>query len=102
MNNYPSNWPEIAKRIKDKNDWRCERCKRKHNPEEGYCLTVHHLDGNKANCKEWNLFCSCQRCHLGVQARVKMNQMFWEQILPVADWFRPHLKGYLNSLTEEG
>ena len=98
MSDYPSNWPEIAKRIKDKNNWRCEKCKRKHNPAKGYCLTVHHLDGNKANCEEWNLFCSCQRCHLKVQARVKMGQMFWEQILPISDWFRPHLEGYLNSL----
>lgn len=98
MNDYPSNWPEIAKRIKDKNNWRCERCKRKHNPEQGYCLTVHHLDGNKVNCEDWNLFCSCQRCHLEVQGRVKMDQMFWEQILPVADWFKSHLEGYLSSL----
>ncbi|GAH88897.1 unnamed protein product, partial [marine sediment metagenome] len=27
-------------------------------------LTVHHLDGNKANCEDWNLAALCQRCHL--------------------------------------
>lgn len=33
-------------------------------------LTVHHLDGDKANMRWWNLLALCQFCHLSVQARV--------------------------------
>lgn len=95
---YPHNWKEIAKEIKDRNNWRCERCRRKHNPKEGYCLTVHHLDGNTKNNEDWNLFCACQRCHLKIQSAIKMNQMFWELIHPVSGWFKPHLNGYIKSL----
>jgi len=96
--NYPDNWEEIANRIKDKYDWKCERCKRKHNPKKGYCLTVHHLDGNPTNCEDWNLACLCQRCHLSVQGRIKLEQLFMIEILDVSEWFKHHLEGYLKSL----
>jgi len=65
---YPANWEEIAYRIKEKAGWRCERCGHAHDSDNGYTLTVHHLDGNKANCKDWNLAALCQRCHLHVEA----------------------------------
>lgn len=40
----------------------------------------------------------CQRCHLKIQGRVKMDQLFFLEILPVSNWFKPHYEGYLNSL----
>lgn len=95
--NYPQNWLEIAKRIKDAAGWVCERCKEPHSLERGFVLTVHHLDGNKANCADWNLAALCQRCHLCIQGRVKMNQLFFAEILPVSEWFQPHLTGFLRS-----
>lgn len=54
-------------------------------------LTVHHLNGNKADCRWWNLAALCQRCHLEIQGRVKM-----EQIYPFehTDWFKPYAAGY--------
>lgn len=64
-------------------------------------LTVHHLDGNKANCEEWNLAALCQKCHLTVQGRVKMDQMFFAEVLDVSEWFKPHLAGYLASRQSE-
>lgn len=94
MNDYPENWPEIAASIKAKWNNKCERCGAHHNPEIGYCLTVHHLDGNKANCEDWNLAALCQRCHLRIQGRVKMDQLFFEEFLPVSEWFKPHLEGF--------
>ncbi len=97
MNAYPPDWPAIAQRIKDKVGWKCERCQHPHDPASGYCLTVHHLDGNPGNCADWNLAALDQRCHLAIQGRVKMGQGFFEAILPVSDWFRPHLDGYLAS-----
>ena len=60
-------------------------------------LTVHHLDGNKMNCESWNLAALCQKCHLTIQGRVKMDQMFFAELLDVSEWFKPHLEGYYAS-----
>lgn len=57
-------------------------------------LTVHHLDGNKANLRWWNLVSLCQRCHLTIQGRVKMERVWpWEH----SDWFKPYVAGYYAS-----
>lgn len=54
-------------------------------------LTVHHLDGVKANCRWWNLAALCQRCHLQIQGKVKMERIWpWEH----SAWFRPYVAGY--------
>jgi len=76
---YPKEWPEVARKIKETNGWKCERCKRPNNYQDGYTLTVHHLDGNKWNLEPWNLAALCQRCHLQVQNKV--------------DWFQDNLDG---------
>jgi hypothetical protein len=94
MSDYPSDWPAIAKRIKDATGWKCERCQHPHDVESGHVLTVHHLVGDKSNCEDWNLAALCQRCHLTIQGRVKMDQGFFEELMPVSEWFRPHLEGY--------
>lgn len=54
-------------------------------------LTVHHLTGEKADCRWWNLAALCQRCHLYVQGRVRMDQVFPYEHTP---WFKPHAAGY--------
>jgi len=87
---YPADWPQIAVRVKDRAASRCVRCLMHHAPANGYTLTVHHLDGNKTNCEDWNLAALCQRCHLTIQARVNMQQGFLFPDLH-ADWFRPFL-----------
>lgn len=97
MNSYPANWKQIAFGIKARNLWKCERCGHANNRETGHVLTVHHLDGNKANCADWNLAALCQRCHLSIQGRVKMDQLFFIGIIQVSDWFKPHYEGYLKS-----
>lgn len=54
-------------------------------------LTVHHLDGNKGNCRWWNLAALCQRCHLQIQGKVQMARIWpWEH----SEWFRPYVAGY--------
>lgn len=98
MSNYPDNWPEIALQIKIFAQGKCERCGHIHEVETGYVLTVHHLDGDKANCEHWNLAALCQRCHLHIQAKVDMAQLFFEDILDVSAWFKPHLEGYRASV----
>ena len=54
-------------------------------------LTVHHLTGEKRDLRWWNLAALCQRCHLEIQGRVRM-----EQIYPLehSGWFKPYAAGY--------
>jgi hypothetical protein len=74
MAEYPDNWGEIALFVKESAGWKCENCEHPHEPETGYTLTVHHLDGDKANCSTYNLVALCQRCHLSIQAKFKPGQ----------------------------
>ena len=71
---YPPKWPEIARRVKDEAGWKCVRCGAAHDPAQGYCLTVHHLDLDPSNNRWWNLAALCQRCHLSIQGRVIMER----------------------------
>lgn len=54
-------------------------------------LTVHHLDGNKGNSAWWNLAALCQVCHLQIQGKVTMEQIY---ALEHSDWFKPYVAGY--------
>jgi len=89
---YPENWAEIAAQVKEECGGKCERCNHEHDSKAGYCFTVHHLDGNKANCKRWNLAGLCQRCHLYMQP-VCIDQLLFD-FVTVSEWFKPHLDGY--------
>lgn len=57
-------------------------------------LTVHHLDGNKLNCRWWNLAALDQRCHLTIQGRVKLHRPYF---LEHSTWFKPYVAGYYAS-----
>ena len=122
MNDYPADWTDIATAIKDKAEWRCERCGVRHETkcpdcagdgvaqyqdvrfetfmcgtcggkgQRGRVLTVHHLDGDKANCADWNLAALCQRCHLSIQGRViNFYQGFLFEHSP---WMQKHVEAY--------
>jgi hypothetical protein len=54
-------------------------------------LTVHHLTGDKLDCRWWNLAALCQRDHLEIQGRVRMEQVYTGEHSP---WFRPYAAGY--------
>jgi hypothetical protein len=54
-------------------------------------LTVHHLTGAKADLRWWNLAALCQRCHLQIQGRVRMEQVYPHEH---SDWFKPYAAGY--------
>lgn len=73
---YPDNWEDIARRLKELVGWKCEHCGHPHDPASGYVLTVHHLDMNPANCNFTNIVALCQRCHLRIQAQYKPGQLF--------------------------
>ena len=121
MKEYPPDWPEIAERIKKKNGYRCEKCKHKHDPNNGYCLTVHHLDRDPQNNEEYNLVSACQRCHLRLEGQARWLEKWGltvfddslfifqprkkkvgsvEQSFP--EWFKPHWEGYLRSREGNG
>lgn len=54
-------------------------------------LTVHHLNGDKADARWWNLAPLCQRCHLTIQGRVNLAQVY---VMAHSPWFQPHAAGY--------
>lgn len=67
-------------------------------------LTVHHLNGDKADLRWWNLVAVCQRCHLCIQRKVVMDRPWpWEH----TEWFRVHAAAWYaqkyrgESLTRE-
>ena len=88
---YPPNWPQIAQQCKADAGWKCVRCGHPHDPTTGHTLTVHHIDGNKANCQWFNLASLCQRCHLHIQAKVIIEQPY---LFEHSDWFKPYVAGY--------
>lgn len=90
-NEYPPDWNQIATATKDAANWECIRCKHAHDLLAGYVLTVHHLDGDKANNVWWNLLALCQRCHLRIQGKVNLIQGWF---LEHSDWFKPYVAGY--------
>lgn len=54
-------------------------------------LTVHHLDGDKGNCRWFNLCALCQRCHLEIQCKVHMDRRWLREH---SAWFKPYVAGY--------
>jgi hypothetical protein len=97
MTDYPPEWKsgDIQRTIYALAGWRCEHCGCEFVPgstKARYALnadgkprilTVHHLDGNPANCEYSNLVALCQNCHLHIQGVWKPGG-----ILP-ADWPQP-------------
>ena len=79
-------WAIIAYQVKRAAHNRCERCGAPNT--QGSYLTVHHLDGNRANNHPANLVALCQKCHLHVQARFDPSTTFHQDALPglEEDW----------------
>lgn len=96
---YPPDWEEIAEQIKGQAGWKCESCRHGHHPATGYTLTVHHLDGDKGNCQDWNLAALCQRCHLHIQGKVFLPQSY---MFMHTGWMLPHVEGYYKSIRCHG
>lgn len=91
---YPSDWKDIAALVKREALGRCVRCDHQHAPEVGRTLTVHHFDGDKANCERWNLMALCQACHLSVQARVDPAQGL---MATPSIWAMPYIAGMIEA-----
>lgn len=88
---YPADWKAIAVAVKDAARWCCIRCGHAHDIITRRCLTVHHMDGDKANCRWWNLLPLCQVCHLTIQGKVIPERPYlWEH----SDWIKPYVAGF--------
>ena len=83
---YPENWHELARQVKEAAGWCCEQCGHRHAPEEGYTLTVHHIDGDTFNSAATNLVALCQRCHLSLHQRQLVGQFWFDFARP--DWLQ--------------
>jgi len=94
---YTDDWPDIARQRKEEAGWKCVRCGHLHDPEHGYTLTVHHLDGDKSNNAWWNTPALCQRCHLAIQGKVFMPQFY---MFEHSGWIKPYVEGYYASLKQ--
>lgn len=74
---YPSNWKEIAFRIKRAVGWKCEECgKQCRRPEEPFdthkrTLTVSHQNHDTTDNRRENLKALCAPCHLRYDAEYK-------------------------------
>lgn len=113
---YPIDWAVIARATKEAAGWKCVRCRHDFEPGSGralacttdcdrdrcrhpriaerqgvHVLTVHHLDGDKGNCRWWNLLSLCNACHLSVQARVVVERAW---LFPHSEWFIPYVCGF--------
>jgi hypothetical protein len=91
ISTYPSNWAEIANKVKEAADWKCISCGHPHDISAGYMLTVHHLDLDPQNCEWWNLVALCQGYHLHIQSKVIMER-YW--MFEHSEWIKPYVAGY--------
>jgi predicted HNH restriction endonuclease len=82
MSDYPAQWKDLAKSIKEKSDWCCNKCgrtclrpgdKADLDKPRAYNLQVHHWDRNPANNKVENLISLCSGCHLSYHRGRKGN-----------------------------
>lgn len=72
---YPDNWEEIALRIKEAADWKCEtcglQCRRPGEEFDTHRRTMsvaHYPDPDPMNCNPENLHALCSGCHLRLDA----------------------------------
>lgn len=63
LSKYPPNWECIANQVKYNACFCCERCGHPHDPENGFTLTVQHLDRDTLNPNA-PVQALCQRCHM--------------------------------------
>ena len=116
-NEYSEDWSKLAAEVKAAAGDRCVRCGHPNGdrmahpiwadrvrllaPCTEHCthatdgklrtLTVHHLDGDKANARWWNLLALCQVCHLQIQARVIPERPY---LFEHTAWFKPYVAGF--------
>lgn len=61
-NQYSSCWPEISRKRKEQENYRCEKCHEDLSKNRKF-LHTHHIDSNKRNNIKENLKVLCIKCH---------------------------------------
>jgi len=84
---YPDNWEEIARGIKERDGWRCQECGLEFAPDvkkvvdgngKTQTLGVHHKDRNPQNNDPANLITLCSACHCRAEWPLIRREM-WEK-----------------------
>ena len=79
---YPKHWKELAKAIKEKANWCCQKCGRvclrpgekPHTTKpRAYDLQVHHWNRDPSDNRPENLVALCPKCHLSYHRGGKGN-----------------------------
>lgn len=60
---------------------------------DGINYGVHHFDGDKSNCRWWNLMPLCNSCHLTIQATV-IPERPW--LFEHSEWAKPYIAGFYS------
>ncbi|MDM3845972.1 MAG: HNH endonuclease signature motif containing protein [Aphanizomenon gracile PMC638.10] len=85
---YPKEWKQLSKSIKEKANWRCQKCDRvclrpgekPHTTKpRAYDLQVHHWNRDPSDNRPENLVALCPKCHLsyhrGGKGNVSLGQL---------------------------
>lgn len=63
LNDYPQNWADLSKEIRQKRGHQCESCKASFSQDDSRFLHVHHRNGLKNDNRSANLAVLCIACH---------------------------------------
>ena len=64
LNEYTNDWPETSLRLREENNWTCERCGEDFGAAQRQgLLHVHHINGLRYDNSDENLIVLCNACH---------------------------------------